>query len=68
MSRRPVTQAHVVCIERPEPLNADVARLVEGIALTLAAEHHALENGGKGLSGAAGLGSDAGQVHHLEPR
>jgi hypothetical protein len=33
-----------------EPLSPDVLRLVEGIALTLAQEHHAMENAGKGLS------------------
>lgn len=32
-----------------KPLPPDLLRLVEGIALTLAQEHHALENGGKVL-------------------
>jgi len=33
----------------PEPLSPDVLRLVEGIALTLAQEHHAAELRGKEL-------------------
>jgi hypothetical protein len=41
--RRPARQS-----ETPLPL--DVLRLVEGIALTLAQEHHALEIAGKPLS------------------
>jgi hypothetical protein len=40
------------------PLDPDVARLVEGIALTLAAEHHALEIAQGGLPCIADMGSD----------
>ena len=35
--------------QHQEPLSPEILRLVEGIALTLAQEHHALEIAGKGL-------------------
>jgi hypothetical protein len=51
MSRRALRQSE-------KPLSPDVLRLVEGIALTLAQEHHAMENAGKGLSKGASLRFD----------
>jgi hypothetical protein len=44
--------------QHPEPLPADLLRIVEGIALALAQEHHAMENAGKGLFAEARLRSD----------
>jgi len=35
-----------------ESLSPDILRIVEGIALALAQEHHAMENAEKGLSSA----------------
>lgn len=40
------------------PLPADVLRIVEGIALALAQEHHAAETQGKGLGGGRGARLD----------
>jgi hypothetical protein len=45
-----------------EPLPPDVLRLVEGIALTLAQEHHVAELRGKGLPNEADSGSDRGRT------
>lgn len=42
-----------------EPVSPDVLRVVEGIALTLAQEHHAMENQGKGLGGDRQFDRDA---------
>ena len=43
------------------PLPPEILRLVEGIALALAQEHHALEIAGKGLCAGPGMGSDQGE-------
>jgi hypothetical protein len=43
--------------ERRGPLDSGIARLVDGIALTLAAEHHALEVA-QGLPRLSEMGSD----------
>jgi hypothetical protein len=42
----------------PESLPADLLRIVEGIALALAQEHHAMENRGKTLFRKPALPSD----------
>lgn len=44
--------------QHPEPLPADLLRIVEGIALALAQEHHAMENAAKTLFPDARLPSD----------
>jgi hypothetical protein len=62
MSRRPFIRADVARDERLSPLDPDIARLVEGIALTLAAEHHALEIA-QGLSRQSEIGSDGPSSH-----
>lgn len=61
MSRRPalITQA---VVHGRDPLDPDIARLVEGIALTLAAEHHALEVA-QGLPCRPEMGSDGSSSH-----
>jgi hypothetical protein len=47
---------------QPEkPLHPDILRLVEGIALSLAQEHHALKIAGKGLGGDDDVRSDKRQ-------
>jgi hypothetical protein len=43
------------------PLPPEILRLVEGIALALAQEHHALESAGKSLFPGATIGSDNGE-------
>jgi hypothetical protein len=44
--------------QHPEPLPADLLRIIESIALALAQEHHAAENAGKSLFADARLRSD----------
>ena len=58
--RRPARQSET-------PLPPDVLRLVEGIALTLAQEHHALEIAGKPLSTPRAIGSDNRLFHPDRP-
>jgi hypothetical protein len=51
--------------QHPDFLPPDVLRLVEGIALTLAAEHHAAEIAARGLPNAERVRLDEGSVAHL---
>jgi hypothetical protein len=55
-------------LRQPEaPLDPDILRLVEGIALTLAQEHHAMENAPKRLSSNDRVRFDAArEVEHVD--
>ena len=50
-----------------ESLPPDILRIVEGIALALAQEHHTMENAEKGLSGAKRQGFDRSGRNQQRP-